>query len=156
MSLVYSINVRSESDILNQGLRFSDTGAVGVLTNSTIRTVDSLHSIIVSSFVLTSDSATPIGVTLAFSNGVTTASFFVGYISASSPVNLTYSFGDERYGAQGYNLVITTAAAHVAYTINGRLISGPVPKNYIEHEGASGHTEPWYPPESYIDRAGNY
>jgi hypothetical protein len=135
MALVYRLNSLSQSDVINQGYRFTAAGTVATVTGTKIQDISAAdRSLIITSFVLTSDSATGIRVRLIFSNGSQTATFFDGYVSAGGPVSLTYGFGDERYGPQGYYLTITTGGSNVGYTVNGRVVSSPVPTGYLSFD----------------------
>jgi len=147
MSLIQKITTRRFEDIINQGYRFGLTGSVGTVTDTAIQAGATDRSIVVTSFVLSTTSATDVIVSLGFKDGVTTTrTFFSGYIRAAGPIIFSYSTGDERYSNPTEALVITTdAGGPVIYTVNGRIIGEKIAKGYIEIEGAGHSGAPGYP-----------
>jgi len=154
MSLISSIKTRRVEDIMNQGYRASLTGTVATVTDNVILSGVADRAFVCMSFILTTDSASNISVSLGYRTGSTTTKFFEGYLTAAGgPLSFTYGMGDEKYSELGHSLVITTSAGNVKYSINGRVISEKVPLGYIEHLGAPAHnTSPYFPAESGRDR----
>lgn len=166
MSLIQRITARRFEDIINQGYRLNVVGSQsGSGTDTTIQsgvgTANAIRVIVVTGYILSTNSASDILVSLGFKNGSSaTVSFASGYIRQGAPLVYTFPMGDERYSAnlQGYTtgdaLVMTNSAGPVAYTVYCRIIGEQVPLGYIEYPGAPAHHSPVFPSEGGRDRQG--
>lgn len=155
MSLISSIKTKRLEDLLNGGHKMIFTGTVtGVVTDSVIQTLPHERLMFVGSYVLTSNNATPILVSLGFKAGVsTTLEFFRGYVSSSAGVAVVLDPHDWVYGPLSttdslVSLVISTSAGNVAYTINSKVFAEKNPLGYIEQIGAPTHANPYFGLES--------
>lgn len=152
MSLIQSIKTRRLEDLINQGFRFAFVGSVpGAAADTVIQAGATERSFVVTGFTL-STTGTNLLVSLGFRTGGSTVKFWEGYVTSGGPMIYTYQLGDERYGALGESLVITTSGGPVVYTLNGRVIAEKTALGYIERVGAPAHTQPHFPPVSGLDR----
>lgn len=147
MSLIQKIATRRMEDIINQGFRFAFTGSVGTVTDTVLWAGATDRSVVVTSFVISTNNATDVLVSLGYKNGISaTVVFFQGYIKDGSPIIFDYTIGDERYSNPTDSLVITTSTSGpTVYTVNGRIIGDKVPLGYIEMPGAPAHSSPVFP-----------
>lgn len=147
MSLIQKITTRRFEDVINQGYRFGLTGSVASVTDTAVQAGATDRSIVVTSFIISTTSATDVLVSLGFKDGVlTTRTFFSGYVKTGSPIVFGYGIGDERYSNPTEALVITTnAAGPTVYTVNGRIIGEKIALGYIQIEGAGHSGAPGYP-----------
>lgn len=126
-------------DVINQGARQIYTGSVNddteILRAGTVQ-----RQVAVYSYVFSSDSSTPSRVTLKFTKtveSVTTDSIiFDGYVSSTGPISHTFSFGDENYGEELYDLVVeVVSGGNVGYSISTRIIGVATPLGFIDNKG---------------------
>lgn len=166
MSLIQRIVSRRLEDIINQGYRLNVIGSqsgsgTDTIIQSGVGTANAIRVIVVTGYVLSTNSASDILVSLGFKNAsAATVPFVSGYIRQGSPIVYTFPMGDERYSANntgyttGDGLVLTNSAGPVAYTVYCRIIGEQVPLGYIEYPGAPAHNSPVFPPEGGRDRRG--
>lgn len=166
MSLIQRIATRRLEDIINQGYRLNLIGTqagsgTDVVIQPGVGTANAIRVIVVSGYILSTNSSSNILVSLGFKNGSgTTMPFVSGYITQGAPLQVMFPVGDEVYSGnvQGYttgdSMVITTSAGPVQYTVYCRIIGEQVPLGYIEYPGAPAHQSPIYPPEGGRDRRG--
>ena len=149
LSLIQRIATRRLEDVIYQGYRFGLTGSIAQLTDSIIQAGATDRTIVITSFVLSSTSATDVLVNLGFKTGVNpTVIFFQSYVKSGAPVTLAYTLGDEKYSIPGDGLVMTTSASGpTSYTINGRIVGEKVSLGYIQIEGAGHSGAPGFPTE---------
>jgi hypothetical protein len=153
MSTISKIKARRLDDLVNEGYSTTLVGTVGTVTDSTLIGIPSNRAVVVTGFTLSTNNAGPILVSLGLKNGSNpTTTIFQMYMGSASPAEKTYSIGDWKYGELADSLVITSAGSTVAYSIDIRIISSPVALGYVEHDGATGHSAPWFPPASGLAR----
>lgn len=160
MSLISSIKTKRLEDFMNGGSKMVLTGTVsGVVADSAILALPHERIMFVSSYVLTSNNATPILVSLGFKAGAgATLEFFRGYVSSTASVSVVLDPHDWVYGPLSttttqVSLVITTSAGNVVYTIGGKVFAEKNPLGYIEQIGAQTHANPYFNVESGYYRA---
>lgn len=147
MSLIQRIVNRRVEDIINQGLRLGlvDSAFVGT-TNNVIYGPQPERVIVVTGFILTTNSTSPVLVTLSFlsADGNVKNPFAAGYIQAGLALNCQYTMGDERYSPVGDSLVMDagSGSGSVVCTVNARIIAEKVALGYIERGGATAHSFP--------------
>jgi hypothetical protein len=161
MSLISRINYRKLEDLANTGFKASLTGSFAGavtdhiivtpdLTNRDIFTVNGADTpippeekfFIVTGYRISTDSATPIEVKLGFKHGADpTVVFFDGFIGGTAgSVDRILVLGDWVFGAQAYDLVITTGAGNFAFTVTGRVCYEKVPLGFVQHGGSAEHS----------------
>ena len=141
------------NDLINEGFKMTVAGSTNSGTDLVLLPVDNTRGIIVTGAYLSSDNATTQLVTLGFKTGSNaTITFFEAYINSSNPASFAWPLGDFRYGDLNYNLVMTCAQNHVAYSVFCRSYNSPMPLGYIEQLGAKAHHSPIFPPVSGTDR----
>lgn len=150
MSLIHKITSRRQEDLINEGLRLSLTNHVAAGTDQVIYTVPDTRNLIIKGIVLTCDSATPRWVTINLKPSAgASIEIFGAYVCSASPVSYMVPYGDEHYGELGYSLTITfSGGGNVGYFISARLSSVATAIGYVEHDGAVGHSAPWFPNEA--------
>jgi hypothetical protein len=147
MSLIQQIKTRTLQDLINEGARCHIPGTVATGTNQVILNIPSDRYIIITGYHFSSDSATPILVSLGLKNGGATTEIFRAYVGNGMTVDKVLSFTDWIYGDLDYDVVLSTAGS-VAYTITGKISSSPVPLGYIEQIGCQNHANPYFGPVS--------
>jgi len=146
MSLIQKIKSRRVDDLINEGYRTVLTGTLGAGNDQPVMGIPNTKAVIITGYVLSAHMGTPL-VTMTLKSPTQTNVMFLGYVSATAPINKTYSAADWIYGELYQSLLISTTAA-VTYTIDVRVISPSIPIGYIEGDGAKGHTAPHFADEN--------
>jgi len=133
MSLIYNIKTRRFEDLINQGLRLALTDSTSnAVVDGVVMAGGQERNFVITGWVLSTNSATDIKVTLGFKvAGQSTSTFATAYIKSGSSISMDYQLGDERYSDSAASIVITADGGPVAYTINGRLLADKVGIGYI-------------------------
>jgi hypothetical protein len=153
MSAINKIKARRLDDLINEGFKTILTGSVGAVTDTILIAIPTNRAVIVTGFTLSTNNSSAVLASLGLKIGSgTTTNIFQAYLKDVSPITKTYSLGDWIYGDLSQSLVITTSAGTVAYSVDVRIIMSPTPLGYVEHDGAVGHSAPWFPPASGLDR----
>ena len=117
---------RTLQEVANQGFRICFTSPDnGISTGTTVIQPGTSNKVfVVSGFVLSTSSATPLQVTLSFQDATTSdvLPFFKGFVTNTAPLSYGFQLGDERYSGPGDTLLIKTTGT-TAYTVNARVIT---------------------------------
>ena len=155
MSLIQNIKSRRLDDLINEGARVTFTGTAtpggSIITLITLTTPPDIgeegQSFILTGYQVSSDSGTPLLVTMGFDDGTAINNFFTGYIGGGQTAEISYALGDWTFGELGDNIVIEAASGTFAYTIDGRITRGISPLGYIQQIGSKEHENPVFAPE---------
>lgn len=139
MSIATTVRARNASDLINEGSRLAIEGTeAGAASDSVVLAAGSERALVVTGFSLTTDSGTPVLVSLGLKKGTeATMTFWQGYISSSGPVVMSYAPENWLRGDLDYNVVMSTSGS-VAYTVDLKRTSYPAPLGYLHREGAQG------------------
>ncbi len=157
MSLAQKINVRNQSDLLNEGYQYTVNGVQAGAIDLIVVPIASERAPIVTGFLLSTDSSNSALVSLGFKKGTeATLVFAETYVSKYAPIQVQYNENIWKRGGLGYNVVISITGGTVCYTVDSKITSFAAEVGYIEHEGvqnASGHGgRAHFPQESGKDR----
>jgi hypothetical protein len=143
MSLIQQIKSRTLQDLINEGARCHLTGPLAAGSDQVVVNVPADRFFVITGYHFSSDSATPILVSLGLKSSGATTEVFRGYVGNGMVVDKVLSFMDWVYGDLDYDVVVSFYGT-VAYTISGRISSSPVPLGYIEQIGTKNHANPYF------------
>lgn len=140
MSIATTVRARNASDLINEGARLAVEGLeAGSSSDSVVLAAGSDRALVVTGFSLTTDNGTPVLVSLGLKKGSdATMIFWQGYVSSGGPVTMSYAPENWFRGDLDYDVVISTAAGSVAYTVDMKRTSYPEPLGYLHRVGAQG------------------
>lgn len=140
MSIATTVRARNANDLINEGSRLAIEGIeAGVASDSVILEAGSERALVVTGFSLTTDNVNPVLVSLGLKKGTDpTMTFWQGYVSSGGPVIMSYAPENWFRGDLDYDVVISTSAGSVAYTVDMKRTSYPAPLGYLHRVGAQG------------------